>query len=535
MLLGLVPLGMAQPPEREAAKESKAPTGKPPVYSLVDVINLALENNPDLKQAQKRIEEAQGSKVEARAGFLPKLTTSGSFLRREGDYATSGGRNPNRSTEDWAVNVRLSQNLYSGQGVRSRVAISKLLEQVRVYEYQALVDRTVMEVRIVFDEILAARAGVEVRRQAVQLLGEEVKNQKARLDAGTVGELNVVRAEVSLANEIPALEEAQNRLKEGKIRLSQLLGMAYLLESNAVPFDVKGQLTYQKQVFDLDDCLARAETLRPEMKARDLEVEARQKEIVAERSAAMPRVDVFVGYDVFNEPDLTADRDTVDGYIAGVQGTWNVFDGFATKGRVEQARSRVGAAMAAREATRNAVLAEVRNAFLQLQQADATVESQARNTVLARESFVLVQASFDAGLSTQLDILQARNDLTRTQLAELQARLLHRTALARLQRAISSQVRIIDDGTRSNTPVRRTKPQADAGRVGGESGSVANSAGGVGPDLERVLNAPVSQMAPMVPEPKAPTTVLPDDARTSDPRVSGTEPQPLKNQGGPSG
>lgn len=464
-------------------------SGKPPVYTLVDAINLALQNNPELLQAKKRIEEAQGSKVEARAGFIPKLSTSASFLRREADYASSGGANPNRSTEDWAVNVRLLQTVYSGQGVRNRVAISKLVEQVRLLEYQAAVNRTVMDVRLVFDEILAARTAVEVRRQAIELLREEVKNQKARFDAGTVGELNVVRAEVSLANEFPALEEAENRLKEGKIRLSQILGLPYLIAQDAVPFDVRGQLLYRKVTHDLDDCLAKAEAFRPELKARDLEIQVAEKQIMVERSNALPRVDVFFGYDLFNETDTTAPRDTVGGYITGIQGTWNIFDGFATRGRVEQARARAGAARAARDATRNAIFAEVRNAFHQLQQADATVASQARNVVLARESFVLAQASFDAGLASQLDILQARNDLTRAQLAELNARLLHRAATARLERSIASQVRVAEETPASSVPVRKTGPRSSSVESPSQVPASARQ------DLERVLDRPVGEAA----------------------------------------
>ncbi|MFQ3670517.1 MAG: TolC family protein, partial [Verrucomicrobiia bacterium] len=427
-------------------------------------------------------------------------------------YASSGGANPNRSTEDWAINVRLFQNVYSGQAVRNRVAISKLLEQVRLLEYQALVDRIVMDVRIVFDEILAARTAVEVRRQAIELLREEVKNQKARFDAGTVGELNVVRAEVSLANEFPALEEAENRLKDGKIRLSQLLGLPYLLDRDNVPFDIQGQLTYRKIDFNLEDCLAKAEAFRPEIKARDLEIQVAEKQIIVERSNALPRVDVFFGYDLFNETNTALDRDTVGGYITGVQGTWNIFDGFATRGRVDQARARAGSARAAREATRNNVFAEVRTAFLQLQQADATVASQARNTVLARESFVLAQASFDAGLSSQLDILQARNDLTRSQLAELNARLLHRAATARLERSISSQVRVINESAPPPVPIRKTGTRAPE--------TSSHSATTMPQDLERILDQPVSAPTPPAPPPK-PALALPQPPTSSGPLTAG--------------
>ena len=44
-----------------------------------------------------------------------------------------------------------------------------------------------------------------MRQQAVDLLGAQLKDQQDRLAAGSVGQINVNRAQVSLANEQPAL------------------------------------------------------------------------------------------------------------------------------------------------------------------------------------------------------------------------------------------------------------------------------------------------------------------------------------------
>lgn len=437
------------------------PPKEKPVYTLLEAINLALQYNPEILESQKRIEEAQGEKIVARAGYIPSLVSNGAYLHRETSYATQEGFDPNRTTEDWNVSIRLQQNIYSGQRVRSEVAATKLQEEIRIYEYQAVVDRIVMEVRLAFYEILQSRAAVDVRRQAVDLLEKQFVDQKNAFDAGTVGKLNVFRAEVSLANEMPSLLEAENRLADGKVRLSKLLAVPYLIQENAVPFDIAGNLNYRKMPVDLNDCLAKAEALRPELKAGDLEIQRREKEVTVARSGNLPTVGVFGGYDYYNSPSTITPNDTIGGYTVGVSGSWAIFDGFQTAGRVKAALARVGAAQQQRTAIRLTILQEVRSAYLQLQQAEATVTSQVENTTLARESYVLVQAGFAAGVNTQLDVLQGRSDLTNAQLAELNAQALHKAALARLQRAISSQVRLIQDQT-SLSP-SETEAQAKTG------------------------------------------------------------------------
>jgi len=413
------------------------------IYTLIEAINLALQFNPDILEAQKNIEEAQGGKIVARAGYIPTLTTSGTYFHRETDYATANQADPLRKTEDFNISVRMVQNIYSGQRVRGQMAIAKILEEIRLYQYQVQVDTVVMNVRLAFYDILQNRAAVEVREQAVELLKKQLEEQQNAFAAGTVGQFNVFRSEVSLANEMPALLEAQNEYATAKVRLSRLLAVPYLIQENAVPFDVEGTLNYQKVDVNLDDCLAKAETLRPEIKATVLEVERREKEIVVARSSVLPQLNLFFGYDIYNSPFENSPNSTVGGYIGGVSGSWLVFDGLAAVGRIKSAKARVGAALQLKESARLMVLQEVRTAYLQMQQAEATVASQVKNTTLARESYVLVQAGFSAGINSQLDVLQGRSDLTNAQLAQLSAQALHKSALARLQRSMSSQVRLI--------------------------------------------------------------------------------------------
>jgi OMF family outer membrane factor len=77
----------------------------------------------------------------------------------------------------------------------------------------------------------------------------------------------------------------------------------------------------------------------------------------------------------------------------------------------------------------------VRSAFLDLQQADRVLQSETRNVQNADESLEIAKANLGAGLGTQLDILQAASDVTRTRTTRLGAFYLHNVALARLARA----------------------------------------------------------------------------------------------------
>lgn len=427
--------------------------GETTPYTLATCVERALQHNPDLGIACKRLEEAAGGIIEARAGYLPSLTSSARFDELENSYAGLNGTAFNRRNELWSVAIRLTENVYSGGAVAGRLAIARLNRDSRLLEYQAAVDRVIMETRIAFHNVLLQRAQIAVHQQAVAFLESEQANQRRRQKVGNSDRLQVARAGVSLALERTALVEARTQLLNAQVRLGELLAIPVATGTNPVPFEVTGELTYTPQSLDLATCLARAEELRPELRVHANNVAAQRRQLIVDRSALLPRVDLFVGYDVVSEPDRAAARDYYHGAMAGVAVTWQFFDGWAAKGRMQATRARIAAGDVALAAARRTVETEVVSAFMDLSQAEQTITAQRKNVALAEEALQLAQTNVELGSATQLELLQARLDLTRAQTVELTARFSYIAALARLQRAISSKFTVLVDGATGLTPV----------------------------------------------------------------------------------
>jgi outer membrane protein TolC len=415
----------------------------PPRYTLQQCLDRAMEQNSDVLIAKKRLEEAAGAIVVARAGFLPDLTSYANYEWLQTEYATLDGEADNRSYI-WNVNIRLTEAIYVGGAVRARMDIARLEQQSRTLDYESTIDQVIADVRVAFYDILRSQSDVAVNEAAVNFLAEEVRNEKARLDVGTGQKLNVLRAEVNLALEQSALVDARNRLRYAYLRLSGMLSIPYSIDQDRVPFEVDGTLGYDKMALELNDCLSRALVQRPELTTRENDVKVQKKQLIVDRSELLPHVDVFTGYDVVSQPDRLYAVDYYDGYVAGVEASWHVFDGFATKGRMHATRARVEAAEISYDALYRSIQTEVVSAYRDLQRAEENIQTQTANVQLASESLNLAKANFDLGLSSQLELLQSRLDLTRAQTAELSARFEYNAALARLQRAMGSQFHITE-------------------------------------------------------------------------------------------
>ena len=81
---------------------------------------------------------------------------------------------------------------------------------------------------------------------------------------------------------------------------------------------------------------------------------------------------------------------------------------------MQATRARREAAVEALAAARRSVASEGRSAFFDLQQAERVLESETKNVQTANEALEMAKGNFAAGLGTQLDVLQAASDVTRT-------------------------------------------------------------------------------------------------------------------------
>jgi len=401
--------------------------------SLEEAVALAKKQNPEIVIARKQLQAARGGVIEARSAYLPSVVSTG--LLRKWEQSSGSNLRP----EDYGASLRVFQNVYSSGRNKGRLSIARFQEEKRELELAAITDRVAMDLRVAYYELLLNRAKIGVRAQSVQVLRDELKAQEERFSAGTVGQLNVRRAEVSLANEEPELFDAQTRLQNSYLRVSELCGIATNPKSRAPALVLAGALQYQPLRPDLTECLGHATARRPEIRARQIDIAIEEQQLIIDQSELRPRVEVFSGYEIYSERDPDVGPEFNHGYVVGLNASWHLFDGHATRGRMMASRARRAAAEMALRAMQSSVESEVRSAFFDLQQADRVLESETRNVENASESLEIARSNLGAGLGTQLDVLQAASDATRTRTTRLSAIYLHNVALARLARATARE------------------------------------------------------------------------------------------------
>ena len=425
--------------------------------NLNQAVARALEKNPDLLKAKAEIERLAGVTYEVRAAALPKLTVEGSFNQTDeyllggnsfrsgtapavNDLEANFSQEPNRdqpTSEQWQIGIRLSKILYDGGATRALISKAKIGEEAGYYQLQEVILDVIFNVRSTFYQVLVNRWRIAVEQQNVQLLEAELDRQKKFLEAGTVARFNVLRADVALSNAKPQLIEAQNQYRIALRQLAKLLAVdsSEKEDFNDNSLEVIGSLETQSRQLNLQEMLKAAFARRPSLRVADLGVSSELAGIRVARAGYYPRLEAFATYEYTHENFKDELYANDGGYTVGVLGSWNIFDGWETKGRVDQAKAQWKSAVINKEDVTRGVDLEVRTAYSRFLEAAQLVESQKGNISLADEAIRLAQSRFDAGAGTQLEILDAQTELNRSRLIELQARYRYNVALAEAARS----------------------------------------------------------------------------------------------------
>ena len=425
-----------------AADTNSAPDWLTRPLALADCLNIALQQNPTILKAQSDLQASYGLVVQTRAVALPQVQATGQYKKTDPSAIENFPGSGKQPSQNWNAGVQVVQSIYQGGKLLAAIKAAKVTKQQALAQYQSTLADTLLSVRLAYYDILLAAEQITVNQASVNLLQKELDDQQHRYDAGTVPHFNVLRAKVSLANARPPLIAAQNNYRISKNNLCNLLG--YNLPSEIwdnIPLNLTDGLDAAPYQINLSEALQAALNQRPELVALRQTEELQRLNITDASSGYKPNLQLFAGYNWYNEQYGTPTpglNDYLDGWNAGAQVTWDIFDGMLTYGKVVQAKANYAKSKTAVSEEVRSIELEVRTAYSDFLEAREVLESQKTVQDEAEESLREANARAGAGTGTQLDVLDAENQLTQARSTQVQALHDDDTARARFERAIGA-------------------------------------------------------------------------------------------------
>ncbi|OIP68357.1 MAG: hypothetical protein AUK43_15955 [Oscillatoriales cyanobacterium CG2_30_40_61] len=428
--------------------------------TLQQAIDLAIRNNESISIAQLQVEQSLATLRESQAALYPSLVFRSGFSRNVSAAEDLQVRAQNRALRVDRFNgvqgadQRQFQTRYGTysfdnsfqlqydlgiNGLRgARIKASE--EQLRILELR--LETALEEVRFnvarAYYNLQEADAAVEIQAAAVRNSQKSLDDAEALERAGVGTRFEVLQARVTLANNQQDLTNSRRSQLQSRRELVALLNIdenTNLLAADPIALAGAWDLT-------LEETIVQAYQNRAELEEQLAERDRAQQLRRAALAATRPNVTVGATYNLLgrinDNQDYRAVRGWADGYDAQVQLSWNFFDGGAAKAQARQRELDIGIADERFNQLLNQIRLDAERAYYDLQANFDNIQTSSLGVEEATEALRLARLRFQAGVGTQLEVINQETDLTRAQNRLLNAIISYNRALSALQRAVSN-------------------------------------------------------------------------------------------------
>jgi len=186
----------------------KKPLANYITMSIDDCIAYAIEHNPNISVAKQHIKAAESGVGQQKSSYAPRLTARVNYNHLD----NRGTRIANTNNDSIGFSAGISQLIWDFGKTFARINMAKydLLSAQYDYDYEIL--NVIYDVKINYYRVLRALANLDIYEQNVRINTLNYERTKAMFDEGLKSKIDVVNAEVNLADSKIQLVDAQNTL-----------------------------------------------------------------------------------------------------------------------------------------------------------------------------------------------------------------------------------------------------------------------------------------------------------------------------------
>ncbi len=386
--------------------------------TVSDCIEMALKNNKNIMIVRQEIEYADAQIKEAYGAALPVISlNAGSKHQDKVRTMTIPSEDgtieiPTGKKDTYYGNITLTQPLWVGGKVGAAVDGAKLYEKYVTHTFENTKQQIVYAVKISCYTVMLADEMRDISEKALIQAENHFKQVKKLYDQGMASRFDLLRSEVAVSNSRPPYLEAENAYDLAVLKLKNIIGLPS--EADIV---ISEEFRYIPEDLSIEEGLSTALENRQDLRALDIQVDMNR--VIRKINYSDYYPSIFFNADYSASRDKTAKNDIYGELSAGLMLSWS-FD-FGTRGSVKQADIRIKQAIFQKEQLITDIEYEVKQAFLNLKEAEAVILSQEKTISMAEESLRIAEVRYQSGTGTHIEVTDAQFSLNMARTNYIQA------------------------------------------------------------------------------------------------------------------
>jgi outer membrane protein len=422
-----------------SVRAQEGPASAVRTLTVEECVSIALKHNADAVIAQKSVESAAAGVKGAVANFLPRLDASSSYSRSPAETFTDPITGLTREGDpDWyTATFNLRQSLYQGGYNLANLSYARAGHQKAKESHEQTKQSLALEVKVRYFDLLKAIQLLQVAEELVHSSEEQVKLEESLYEIGATTRATLLRAQVKLGEDRLSHILARNDLSFARANLSDILG--WPLDT---PFELVDNFTMERAVLDLPALIEKAIGEHPSVRRAEAQRRQAKASLGMAKSGRMPTLSASGSYSWgdSDQPKDLEDWKDHDSWRVGLSLNVPIFDGFATKSNIRQARLNETIAQEELKQAKRDVALAIKQAYLNVTEAEERIEVTEESLALAEEERRLAQERYRLGASFLLELIDSQVAYSTAQTNRITALYDYQLAIAQLENAVGNPV-----------------------------------------------------------------------------------------------
>lgn len=390
----------------------------PDSLTVQEAIQRVVDTHPAVLEAAKGVSASDARVEERRSQFSPIVSAEGSYSR-VGPVPSLEFNDQSFSlfpANNYDAHFSLRHTLYDWGRRATAVQQAMTHRQSAAENVELVKSRLAYQTVQAFYAVLFLRQNLRVQDEEIGALRQHLQVIQGKVQAGTATDFDVLTTQVRIATAQSQRVDVANALDQSTIELRQLLGLP--ADSTVEPV---GDFAVDSVSLAVDSLVAVALVQRPDVKlSRDAETSAEvQTQLAA--LADRPSLSLMVNAGAKNGyvPNLNKIQPN---FSAGMSVQLPVYSGNRTRSQVKVSQADVSVARSHTETLLRGIATDVETAVASVRASREKIESADLQVRQATQALDLARTRYQAGVVTNLDVLDAETVLAQAKLVQLRAR-----------------------------------------------------------------------------------------------------------------
>jgi len=396
-------------------------------YTLQECVDIALENNRNIKQQALNKQQKEVAYSQARTDLLPNLNASmgQSFVYGRSIGIDNTYQNINSSQSSF--NISSDITLFDGLKMKYNIDARKAEMYISEADLEKIQDDIIMSVSTAFMQVLMNKELLEIANDQIELTEINIRRLNELVKSGKMAKGELLELEAQQAQEEFNQIQAVNNLKLSLLDLAQIMELEDFENFDVeVPENImidEGILLSPTNIYES------ALIARPEIRGAQYRVESSEKEIMIAKSAYFPSLSFGASmgsgyYNMSGRPNesfgtqLKNNRSTSLGFSLRIP----IFNRFQVRNSVKNAQYALEYSKLEIDKTKLDLRKRIEQAYYNAIGAESRWEAAQKSEIASQEAYRFAEQKYENGRATSYELSQAKTNLAKVLADQAQAK-----------------------------------------------------------------------------------------------------------------